>query len=175
MVSIPQTTKYSKINLEEHLNTTGTGSTGTGTGTGSGSGSGSGRNNNSITNSLQANTTHNHKYTQRIIEQTEREQQINRDASRSNSSGLSALKTQIPTYYMSGLEKHHKVEDRNDYFCKLYREHFIQSVQGMQFCRNLRPVDQNELTKKKVYLTKRESHKGNDNHLCSFIDNILLF
>ena len=170
MVSIPQTTKYSKINLEEHLNTTGSGS-GTSTGTG--------RNNNSITNAPPANTTYNHKYTpnsfesssastsnntrygQRITEQT-REQQTNRDASRSNSSGLSGLKAQIPTYYMSGLEKHHKVEDMNDYFCKLYREHFIQSVQGMQFCRNLRPVDQNELTKKKVYLKKRESHKGID-------------
>ena len=136
MVSIPQTTKHSKINLEEHIN--------------------NGRNTNSTI--ANAPSTSNHKYNQnsfespvytfnnsntrpgqRNIEQNEREQQSNRDGSRQkgSSSALSTLKTQIPTYYMSGLEKYHRVDDTSDYFCKLYREHFIQSVQAMQFCRNL--------------------------------------
>ena len=152
--TVPQTIKHLKISLEEHLNT--------------------GRNNNLAPNAPQTAT---HKYTKNPYEslanisnnpnlksglknrdqverEREREQQTgSRETSKPrSSSGLSVVKTQIPLYYMSGLEKHHKVEDTNDYFCKLYRDHFIQSVQAMQFCRNLKPVDQAELAKKKVYL-----------------------
>jgi hypothetical protein len=62
-------------------------------------------------------------------------------------------------YYMTNMEKYHRSLD-HDYFAQIYREHFMQTYQAMMFCRFLRPVDQKVLTQKKVYLNKRETHKG---------------
>ncbi len=65
-------------------------------------------------------------------------------------------------YYSAGLEKYVKTNANfeNDYFAKIYREHFLQGYQAINFCKYLKPVDPAELAKKKVYLPKRESHKG---------------
>ncbi len=64
-------------------------------------------------------------------------------------------------YYMTNLEKYLKTPQAGDeYFSKIYREHFMQTYQALNFCKYLKPVDPKELSKKKVYLPKRESHKG---------------
>lgn len=70
----------------------------------------------------------------------------------------------ICQYYMAGIEKYIKNSSpshENDYFAKIYREHFLQGYQAINFCKYLKPVDPAELAKKKVYLPKKESHKGN--------------
>jgi hypothetical protein len=64
-------------------------------------------------------------------------------------------------YYTSFLEKYHRNYHENDYFCQIYREHFLQSYQAMMFCKYLKPVDPKVLAQKRVFLTKRESCKGN--------------
>jgi len=63
------------------------------------------------------------------------------------------------TYYSTSLEKHHKNWNENDYFCQIYKEHFIQSFQALTFCKYLRPVDPKVLAQKKVFLPKKASHK----------------
>jgi hypothetical protein len=67
-------------------------------------------------------------------------------------------KAQI-VYYVTGLEKYHRNYFENDYFCQIYREHFLQTYQAMMFCRYLKPVDPKVLAQKRVFLSKRESHK----------------
>jgi len=63
-------------------------------------------------------------------------------------------------YYMAGVEKYLKLGNmENEYFAKIYREHFLQGYQAINFCKYLKAVDPTELAKKKVYLPKRESHK----------------
>jgi CTD small phosphatase-like protein 2 len=62
-------------------------------------------------------------------------------------------------YYVTGLEKYHRNYYENDYFCQIYREHFLQTYQAMMFCRYLKPVDPKVLAQKRVFLSKRESHK----------------
>jgi hypothetical protein len=64
-------------------------------------------------------------------------------------------------YYMAFLEKYHRNYFENDYFCQIYREHFLQSYQAMMFCKYLKPVDPKVLSQKRVFLNKRETHKGN--------------
>ena len=65
------------------------------------------------------------------------------------------------TYYSTSLEKHHRNWNDNDYFCQIYKEHFIQSFQALTFCKYLRPVDPKVLAQKKVFLPKKGIHKGN--------------
>ena len=62
---------------------------------------------------------------------------------------------------MTWLEKYHKHPDEKDYFSQIYREHFMQSFQAMAFCKFVKPADPKILAQKKVFLTKRETHKGN--------------
>ena len=64
------------------------------------------------------------------------------------------------TYYVTSLEKHHRKWNEMDYFCQIYKEHFIQSFQALTFCKYLKPVDQRTLSQKKVFLPKRPTHKG---------------
>ena len=66
----------------------------------------------------------------------------------------------LPLYYMHGLEKHFREPDHNDYFCKIYRDHFMQSFQAMNFCRNLKDVDPKEIAKRKVHIPRLDKHKG---------------
>jgi len=63
------------------------------------------------------------------------------------------------TYYSTSLEKHHRNWNDSDYFCQIYKEHFIQSFQALTFCKYLRPVDPKVLAQKKVFLPKKASHK----------------
>ena len=63
-------------------------------------------------------------------------------------------------YYMTNLKKYHREYNESDYFCQIYREHFIQSFQAMVFCKYLKPIDQKVLASKKMILPKRETHKG---------------
>ncbi len=67
----------------------------------------------------------------------------------------------LANYYQNNMKKHWKRYNEKDYFCRLYREHFYQMFQEMKAGKSLRPVDQNVLARKSVYLPKRESHKGN--------------
>lgn len=65
-----------------------------------------------------------------------------------------------PIYYVSNLEKYHKEFDPLNYFCQIYREHFMQSYQALMFCKYMKPADQKALAQKKVSLHKRDTHKG---------------
>ena len=63
---------------------------------------------------------------------------------------------------MAGMEKYLRDPYAGDeYFSKIYREHFGQSFQAINFCKYLKPVDPKELAKRKVYLNKKECYKGN--------------
>eukprot|EP01017_Pseudomicrothorax_dubius_P019686 TRINITY_DN2162_c0_g1_i12.p1 TRINITY_DN2162_c0_g1~~TRINITY_DN2162_c0_g1_i12.p1 ORF type:complete len:635 (-),score=73.90 TRINITY_DN2162_c0_g1_i12:103-2007(-) len=56
-------------------------------------------------------------------------------------------------YYMTCLEKYNRQANlEGEYFCQLYREHFLQSFQALSFCRMLPPVAQWVLQSKKVVL-----------------------
>ena len=66
-------------------------------------------------------------------------------------------------YYMTSIERYIRGVDIDDeYFEKIYKEHFLQTYQAVNFCRYLKDVNVAELEKKKVYLPKRESHKGEE-------------
>jgi len=63
-------------------------------------------------------------------------------------------------YYITNLEKHLKRYDDRDYFTQIYKEHFQQSFQSMKFCKYMRPTDARVLSKKKVYLTKKDIYRN---------------
>ena len=63
-------------------------------------------------------------------------------------------------YYVSSLEKYHRYPDASNYFSQLFHEHFLQTYQAMQFCKYMKPADPKQLQSKKVYLIRRETHKG---------------
>jgi len=62
-------------------------------------------------------------------------------------------------YFMTSLERFHREYDQNNYFCQIYREHFMQTFQAMVFCRYLKPVDHKVLSMKKVTLSRKDIHK----------------
>jgi len=68
----------------------------------------------------------------------------------------------ICQYYMAGIDRYlrNNVNYETDYFAKIYKEHFLQGYQAINFCKYLKAVDPAELAKKKVYLPKKETHKG---------------
>jgi len=63
-------------------------------------------------------------------------------------------------YFMTSLEKHHMEYDESNYFCQIYREHFMQTFQAMMFCKYLKPVDSKVLGLKKMHLPRKDIHKG---------------
>lgn len=63
-------------------------------------------------------------------------------------------------YFMTSMEKHHIEYDEGNYFCQIYREHFMQTFQAMMFCKYLKPVDSKALNLKKVHLPRKDIHKG---------------
>ena len=65
------------------------------------------------------------------------------------------------TYYMTGLEKAHRWTGGLDYFAQIYREHFLQSFQALNFVKSLKPVDPAILAQKRVNLPRKDIHKGN--------------
>lgn len=68
-----------------------------------------------------------------------------------------------PLYYLSGLINSLQSENRNDYFVQLYKEHFNQSFQALQYCRGLVKPHVSQFKAKPVFLKKRESHKSMKN------------
>jgi len=62
-------------------------------------------------------------------------------------------------YFMTSLERFHREYDQGNYFCQIYREHFMQTFQAMVFCRYLKPVDHKVLSLKKVNLPRKDIHK----------------
>ena len=78
-------------------------------------------------------------------------------------------------YYVTSLENHHKYYSEDDYFCQLFREHFIQTYQAMRFVDHLSDVNPDMLESKKVYLPKRRGYEGNiitlafDSHQCNLL------
>lgn len=66
------------------------------------------------------------------------------------------------TYYMTGLEKAHRWSGGLDYFAQIYREHFMQSFQALNFVKSLKPVDPAVLAQKRVNLPKKDIYKGNN-------------
>lgn len=62
-------------------------------------------------------------------------------------------------YYMTSLQKHHRNWNESDYFCQIFKEHFIQTFQALTFCKYLRPVDPKVLNQKRVILPKKPQYK----------------
>jgi len=68
--------------------------------------------------------------------------------------------TTTPTYYMTNIQRYVAGPDTDDeYFEKVYKEHFLQTFQAVNFCRYLKNVDPMDLDQKKVYLPRREGYK----------------
>ena len=64
---------------------------------------------------------------------------------------------------MTSIERYIRGVDIDDeYFEKIYKEHFLQTYQAVNFCKYLKDVSAAELEKKRVCLPKRESHKGKE-------------
>ena len=74
---------------------------------------------------------------------------------------VQAAASAVCQYYMAGLEKYlkHGIQD-SEYFAKIYKEHFLQGFQAINFCKFLKAPDPSELAKKKVYLAKKDCYKG---------------
>lgn len=85
---------------------------------------------------------------------------ISKNEMKKNLSTESGSKASPFIYYVTSLEKHHRFIDEDNYFCQLFREHFLQTYQAMQFCKYMKPADPKQLQSKKVFLAKRETHKG---------------
>jgi len=66
----------------------------------------------------------------------------------------------IPKYYMHRLEQAYKYPDFFDFFNQIYREHFFQTCQAINFIRNLNPPDSSMLHSKMINLPKKETHKS---------------
>ena len=77
-----------------------------------------------------------------------------------NSTAIETKASQVP-YYVPYLQKYLKAHDESDYFSQIYREHFIQSYQALNFIKNSKPVDQRVLQSKKVTLPRRPGYVGN--------------
>lgn len=63
-------------------------------------------------------------------------------------------------YYSSSLSAAYRSTDLCDYFVQLYKEHFSQTFQALNYCKCLTSPDlEQQLEQKKVILTKKKSHK----------------
>lgn len=76
-----------------------------------------------------------------------------------------------PIYYMSGIEKYLRGTGPPDdeYFDKIYKEHFLQTFQAVNFCRYLKDLEEVDIRGKIVNLERRETHKGKN----SFVLNLI--
>lgn len=95
---------------------------------------------------------------QEVVKQKTKSFGLARDLSRDQDDEVTPKRDTF-TYYVTSLEKHHRTWSE-DYFCQIYKEHFIQSFQALTFCKYLRPVDPRMIAQKKVFLPKKPSHKG---------------
>ncbi len=75
--------------------------------------------------------------------------------------GYNASEKKTFIYFMTNMEKYHMEYNESDYFCQIYREHFMQTYQAMMFCRYLKPIDPKLLSLKKISLPRKEIHRGN--------------
>lgn len=64
-------------------------------------------------------------------------------------------------YYMSNFQKYLKNPNPKDYFNQIYREHFNQSYQALQFVKRTKPVPARTLQAKRVFLSRRPGYQGN--------------
>jgi hypothetical protein len=62
---------------------------------------------------------------------------------------------------MTTLEQHCKDPIENDIFSQLFREHFIQTIQALAFCKYLKPPEKEQFEQKSIYLDKPAKHKRN--------------
>ncbi|KAL4496104.1 hypothetical protein ABPG72_015526 [Tetrahymena utriculariae] len=62
-------------------------------------------------------------------------------------------------YYMPGIEKCYRLPLPQDYFSQIYREHFLQTYQGIQYAGLARPANPHDLQQKKVFLKNKQPGK----------------
>lgn len=72
-----------------------------------------------------------------------------------------------PTYYMKNLQKALTSPNSDDYFNRIYSEHFIQTFQGVNISKYVKTLEFKDLAAKKVYLPKSDYYKGIFLH-CSY-------
>ncbi|CAD8165360.1 unnamed protein product [Paramecium pentaurelia] len=63
-------------------------------------------------------------------------------------------------YYLSKVKVAFSKPLKDDYFSRMYREHFFQTYQGICVASYLQPVDPNDLQNKKVKLKQKECYKN---------------
>lgn len=84
------------------------------------------------------------------------------EKTKSNYDDSSVVSQKPPNrYYMYNLERYFKNLPIEEHLIKLYRDHFLQTCQGINFSKIVKPVDPKELAAKKVYLPKDEKYKRN--------------
>lgn len=71
--------------------------------------------------------------------------------------GHNSLKAteKLGSYYLSKVEKAYRLPLANDYFSNLYREHFVQTCQGVLYSNLAKPIEQNDFVAKRVYLKRK--------------------
>ncbi|EAS06725.2 NLI interacting factor-like phosphatase (macronuclear) [Tetrahymena thermophila SB210] len=62
-------------------------------------------------------------------------------------------------YYNTSMDMHNRYPNQDDYFCNIYREHFVQSFNALNFCRSLEPIDPLVLESKLIELPLNPNKK----------------
>ncbi|KAL4484210.1 hypothetical protein ABPG72_003494 [Tetrahymena utriculariae] len=62
-------------------------------------------------------------------------------------------------YYNTSMDMHNRYPNQDDYFCNIYREHFVQSFNALNFCRSLEPIDPLVLESKLIELPTNPNKK----------------
>ncbi|KAL4435797.1 hypothetical protein ABPG74_015765 [Tetrahymena malaccensis] len=62
-------------------------------------------------------------------------------------------------YYNTSMDMHNRYPNQDDYFCNIYREHFVQSFNALNFCRSLEPIDPLVLESKLIELPPNPNKK----------------
>ncbi|CAD8210157.1 unnamed protein product [Paramecium pentaurelia] len=68
------------------------------------------------------------------------------------------LQGEFQQYYLTRVKNAFSKPLRDDYFSRMYREHFLQTYQGIYITQYLQPVDPNDLQNKQVHLKQKECY-----------------
>lgn len=55
-------------------------------------------------------------------------------------------------YYNTSMDMHNRYHNPQDYFCMIFREHFIQTFNALKYCKSLEPIDPLILEEKLIEL-----------------------
>lgn len=96
----------------------------------------------------------------KLMQSRLRRQQVDESQETHSISAYEASRQAPSQYYISNLRKFWKHYDEYNPFCRIYRDHFYQMFKEMKACKTIKTIDPAILSRKRVYLPKRETHKG---------------